>query len=345
MTLTPVHYGLPWSRSSIRYACVCAIGFVLVLLLVLQADVEDDPASFSRRVLQFGSTNTWSRFAGSSPSPVTSVVETVFPFYRPNQYPLQPVSSFFRFPACTDINRPGCDSSNTIVFTTAVNPPPNGFRYHNTGPPELQGVFWTQQDELASLFGPLVGLSPDDPIFVSTELVSFARTRHGGGVQEGVLRTNEDGYEYVARPVGDHSWSTSQRAPDTYLSGTDVLYQFDLTEGTLTSPRRFEIVISFKVWFDCLRYNFGRLASGEFRLLLVDDHVLNLRVETFLRPLLCLISHTLSPLSFSNHQSRAVSRYGSKQRVSSPVPRVRGVDSADHVRELDHVGLPHRPGR
>lgn len=210
--------------------------------------------------------------------PLVPVMEAVNPFYRPNHYALQPISSFTRFILCTDGARPGCDFSNTLRFTAALNPAPNEFRYHNTGPPQLQGVFWTQQNLLPTLFSAFGGGGMGDggdPVFASTDLVSFARTRHGSGIQTGVLQTNADGFEYVARPVGDHSWSTSQASPSIYLSGNDPLYQYDLVEGTLSNPTRFVISISFKVWFDCLRYNMANLGH-------LSQGMLDLSVDCFL---------------------------------------------------------------
>lgn len=52
-----------------------------------------------------------------------------------------------------------------------------------------------------------------------TDLLSFAKTRHGGGVQTGVLETNEGGYEYVVRPIGDHTWSRERREPEYVCAG------------------------------------------------------------------------------------------------------------------------------
>lgn len=191
--------------------------------------------------------------------PLTSAIETVFPFFRPNQYPLQPIDSFVIHFVCTDINRVGCTPQNTIVFTTAENPPPNGFRYHNTGPPSLQGVFWTQQNTLTNFFG-----GDADSIIPASQLVSFARTRHGNGVQTGVLQRDANGYDFVARVLGDHSWGFRQNVVDTFASASDSLYLFQLTEGTLENPLRFEIFLSFKLWFNCLRYNFRELINGTY---------------------------------------------------------------------------------
>jgi len=192
-------------------------------------------------------------------NPLTSIAERIIPVYQPNQYPaLQDPTAFVLYTVCTDINNEDCDRSNVIRFVDTENPPPNGFRYHSSGPPQLQGVFWTQQE-----------FTPDELDFFGlvprSLLASFAKTRHGGGVQTGELRTDSNGYEYVVRPVGDHTWSTNEKAPNVYLSGGDVLYLFDLVDGTLDDPLHFNIVPNIKLWFDCLRFSLGRAASPLFR--------------------------------------------------------------------------------
>ena len=77
-----------------------------------------------------------------------------------------------------------------------------------------------------------------------------------------MLQTDANGYEYVARVLGDHSWVFRENVVDTFASAPDSLYLFRLTEGTIQDPRRFEIFLSFKLWFNCLRYNFRELVNG-----------------------------------------------------------------------------------
>lgn len=199
---------------------------------------------------------------------LTGILSSIIPFYAPNQYTLQPVEAFEVTALCTGFVLNECNAGNVIQYTTLENPGRNQFRYHNTGPVQLQGVFWTIQEQLETLFA-----FTDEVTFASSDLVSFARTRHGGGVQSGVLQTDANGYEYVLRPLGDHSWSASSNSPDTFLSGLDVLYLYDLVEGTLEDPRAFEITPSFKFLAPCLRFNFGTLtrALARFDLTLVTD--------------------------------------------------------------------------
>ena len=180
------------------------------------------------------------------------------PFYEPRQYSLHPTDAFEMHTLCTDINRPGCDENNTISFTTEANPAPNGFRYHDSGPVQMQGVFWTQQENV----GLEMLIAPEEDNFASSDLVSFARTRHGGGINTGVLQTDSNGYEYVTRPLGDHSWSTSANSMETHLTSVDVLYIYDLTRGTLENPLSFDIITNFKAFFNCMRFSFGRFGGG-----------------------------------------------------------------------------------
>lgn len=46
-----------------------------------------------------------------------------------------------------------------------------------------------------------------------------------------------------------------------YLVYYDSLYLFDLVEGTLENPLSFVVSISFKLFFACLRFNFGQLGA------------------------------------------------------------------------------------
>lgn len=53
---------------------------------------------------------------------VTSIFETIFPFYKPNQYPLHDVQDFNLYTVCTDVRNDGCTNRNVIKFTDAQNP-------------------------------------------------------------------------------------------------------------------------------------------------------------------------------------------------------------------------------
>lgn len=75
---------------------------------------------------------------------LTRLLEFVFPWFRPNEYNIHPAEAFNRYTVCTDIRMQRCNTANVIEFTTDENPGPNGFRYQDTGPPQLQGVFWTK---------------------------------------------------------------------------------------------------------------------------------------------------------------------------------------------------------
>lgn len=211
----------------------------------------------SSRNLQFGS----NLFA--------SILGFIIPFYQPNQYTLQPVEAFEVSALCTSLNAlDQCNNLNTLRFTSAENPERYEFRYHNFGPEQLQGAFWTIQEQLDNLFA-----FTDDITFASSDLVSFARTRHGNGVQTGVLQTDENGYDYVQRPLGDHNWSASSNSPDTFLTGLDVLYLYKLVEGTLENPLAFTITPSFKFLSPCFRFNFGTAFGvlAKFDMVLVTD--------------------------------------------------------------------------
>ena len=190
-------------------------------------------------------------------TPLTAALESIFPFFRPRQYSLQSIDSFLLYFVCTDIAREGCSAANTIQFTNVENPPPNGFRYLDSGPEQLQGVFWTRQNILSQALATFAEMFDT----IRSELVSFAPTRHGDGVETGILQTDQNGYEFVFRVLGDHSWSASENAPDTFASAADILYLFDLVEGTLENPLRFVITPSFKLWYNCLRFNFGELTQ------------------------------------------------------------------------------------
>ena len=108
-------------------------------------------------------------------APITGLFEGNFNFFRPNEYILQPINSFVIHFVCTDAGRAGCNQFNTLQFTNSavIDPPPNGFRYHDSGPLQLQGVFWTQQNTLTNAVPALRDMIP------ASQLVSFARTRHG----------------------------------------------------------------------------------------------------------------------------------------------------------------------
>lgn len=151
-----------------------------------------------------------------------------------------------------------------MVFTTDANPPPHGFRYHDSGPASMQGVFWTQQNSVSHSLGlgiPFLAHLIQQYIPASS-LISFARTRHGEGVQTGVLQRDAHGNDYVMRVVGDHSWAFREVADNTYASGSDALYLMRLVEGTLEDPRKLKVLVSFKMWYDCLRLNLGRFLDG-----------------------------------------------------------------------------------
>ena len=201
-------------------------------------------------------TSPFSQFLQNTFSPT---LPAFTPFYEPRQYSLHPQDAFEMNVLCTDINRMGCNAFNTIRFTNAENPAPNEFRFHDSGPPQMQGVFWTQQESA----GLEALIQPDEDNFANSDLVTFARTRHGGGISTGFLQTDSNGYEYVQRPLGDHSWSTSANSLETHLTSVDVLYIYDLTRGTLQNPLAFEIVTNFKVFFECLRFSFGRLGGSK----------------------------------------------------------------------------------
>lgn len=110
----------------------------------------------------------------------------------------------------------------TLTFSPDEAPATNAFRYQpgSMGAPEtLQGVFWLQQGVGGSV------------------LTSFSKTRIGGGIDTGVWQENAEGFEYLRRPMGDHSWAFAME-PNESQFGTedvarllDIVYELDITKG------------------------------------------------------------------------------------------------------------------
>lgn len=166
-----------------------------------------------------------------SPSDTTNEQHTSTPernlFIRFSKvYDRHPQDAFTRHVACIDITLPDCNPSNKLEFVgpSVVDPQPNQFRYHNTGPTSMQGAFWFKDQQPGN-----------------TALVSFARTRQApGGIATGDLNDEGD-YAAVMRPRGDHNWAFAGENVGVVGSSllnelVDVTYEFELSEGASSLP-------------------------------------------------------------------------------------------------------------
>lgn len=152
----------------------------------------------------------------------------VAPFYR-----FHPLDAFNRYIACVDATQDGCDDNNKIEFVGSEvdSPASNQLRYHDSGPTELQGLFW------------LKGLPLGDSL-----LTSMARTRQApGGIANGETdRFDKLGYVAVLRPRGDHNWAfsgDSEVGSSAINSQLDVVYGLDLIKGMVFVVNRSSVLI------------------------------------------------------------------------------------------------------
>lgn len=90
-------------------------------------------------------------------------------------------------------------------------------------PKQMQGVFW------------LTGQGD------SSSLMSFAKSSDGCGMSPGELQSGTDSYD--VRVNGDRVWFFSDKAASWKLiKFIDLVYHFQLTGGTLSDPRSFQII-------------------------------------------------------------------------------------------------------
>jgi len=90
-------------------------------------------------------------------------------------------------------------------------------------PKQMQGVFW------------LTGQGD------SSSLMSFAKSSDGCGMSPGELQNGTDSYD--VRVNGDRVWFFSDKAASWKLiKFIDLVYHFQLTNGTLSDPRSFQII-------------------------------------------------------------------------------------------------------
>lgn len=166
-------------------------------------------------------------------SPATNITTTSSSSLRrklpivlvPPFYKFHPDDAYERYTVCVDESVDGCEVGvNKIewVGSEVVDPAPYQFRYHDSGPASLQGVFMLTDQYAGNSF-----------------LVSLAKTRQApGGISTGETgKRDKLGYTMVIRPRGDHNWAFS--FPDQNLFATsrgadilDTVYRFQMYEGT-----------------------------------------------------------------------------------------------------------------
>ena len=162
-----------------------------------------------------------------------------------SEYNIHPTDAFELYTVCVDPGAPDCGSNNALSFVgpAVVDPGPNEFRYHNSGPASLQGVHWFQEQ-----------------IPGSSLLASFAQTRQDFAT--GVLGSQNNEFAVALRPRGDHNWafagdgSTINFGTSAWINEqVDILYKFELTGGTLAAPTNFMISGEGRIISNCVRYS------------------------------------------------------------------------------------------
>jgi hypothetical protein len=133
---------------------------------------------------------------------------------------LPPISDYDFVEVCLSESKdkfPGfdeCKKKDVIDFTNKEDPKSNEFRYQDSGPESLQGVFW-------------LNYSPNR----WSSLVTFAETRESaGGIATGTLGdvtgdfplptgplSSFGEYDYLIRVLGDHNWAFGKSSRVHYM--------------------------------------------------------------------------------------------------------------------------------
>ena len=148
--------------------------------------------------------------------------------------PLPPLS--FYDAESFSVDQLGKDKTAGSKAKRAMKKNESPIRVREKEPEALKGIFWL--------------MNQGD----SSSVISFAKTDEGGGVSPGNLQTGDIAYRI--RVSGDQSWAFADNGPnDNYNLAqlADLVYNFELLDGTLDAPTKFQIIPSLQIPFLCLR--------------------------------------------------------------------------------------------
>lgn len=231
----------------------------------LEKIISKDPRKFGRRKLsEKHQVEDGGRALEMEEDILECILETFLcrHLYLDDNY-LPPISAYDFKEVCLekaeydDDDLEDCKKEDTIEFTTKEDPDDNEFRYQDSGPEQMQGVFW-------------LNYSP----YTWSTLVSFARTREAdGGFSTGTLgdttsigadnfpipilsELDESYFDYAFRVLGDHNWAFGDpdiSIPTGFVAIFDLIYRLHLSDGTYQDPKKFQIIPDIKLPFTCFR--------------------------------------------------------------------------------------------